>query len=174
MPSIDNLVVIGQVGRSLSYTNRASLLQLAVEGIVEFCPWYSAADAGVIAPPRPGVFQVKRLGSVLIYPRGKSAMVHYGFAENVQRAISRVASNAGKIPRQGTIPLPAKGSSLVIPSLVYRHLIDDVERAERAGLDSAHLSPLSLEQARLLAADFISRFAARFGCVPSMTPTISS
>jgi hypothetical protein len=53
---------------------------------VRFVPWYRLAEAAEHAPARPGVFQVRVESGLIDYPRGKSAMVHYGAADDVRAA----------------------------------------------------------------------------------------
>ena len=50
---------------------------------MRFCPWYPLADAGAHAPSTPGVFQVRIAHGLVDYPRGKSAMIHYGWGQDV-------------------------------------------------------------------------------------------
>ena len=59
--------------------------------LTDFVHWYPLADAAKHAPPSPGVFQVKVSGRLIDYPTGKSAMVCYGSAENLQEAVATVA-----------------------------------------------------------------------------------
>jgi hypothetical protein len=56
-----------------------------------FVPWYPLAAASENAPAEPGVFQVKIPTGLLDYPGGKSAMVCYGAAENLQAAVAGLA-----------------------------------------------------------------------------------
>jgi hypothetical protein len=63
------------------------------EAAVNFCPWYALADAGEHAPSTPGVFQVRLAQGLLEYPRGKSAMIHYGVGQDV-RAAARAFAGA--------------------------------------------------------------------------------
>ncbi len=59
---------------------------------MRFCTWRPLAEAAADAPAAPGVYQV-RVGSGLIdYPTGKSAMVHYGAADDVAAAIADYAA----------------------------------------------------------------------------------
>ena len=55
-----------------------------------FCPWYPLAEALGRAPKEPGVFQIKRVGALLSYPRGKSAMVLYGYGDVLASAMPPV------------------------------------------------------------------------------------
>jgi hypothetical protein len=59
---------------------------------VNFCPWYALADAGAHTPCTPGVFQVRMARGLLDYPRGKSAMIHYGCAQDVRAAAQAFAA----------------------------------------------------------------------------------
>jgi hypothetical protein len=59
---------------------------------VNFCPWYALADAGAHAPSTPGVFQVRIARGLLDYPRGKSAMIHYGLGQDVRAAAQAFAA----------------------------------------------------------------------------------
>lgn len=60
-----------------------------------FCPWYPLAEATDHAPGSPGVFQVKIQRGLIDYPRGKSAMIHYAFASDLQREIATWAAGQG-------------------------------------------------------------------------------
>lgn len=53
---------------------------------MRFGPWYPLADARDLAPAEAGVWQVRLATGLLDYPRGKSAMVHYAYAEDVRVA----------------------------------------------------------------------------------------
>ncbi len=53
---------------------------------MRFVPWYALADAAERAPASPGMFQVRVRAGLIDYPRGKSAMIHYGFGEDVRAA----------------------------------------------------------------------------------------
>lgn len=59
---------------------------------MNFCPWYALADAGAHAPSTPGVFQVRITQGLLDYPRGKSAMIHYGWGQDVRAAAQGFAA----------------------------------------------------------------------------------
>jgi hypothetical protein len=73
---------------------------------MRFGPWYPLADARDRAPAVEGVWQLRLASGLLDYPRGKSAMVHYGHAGDVRAAAMAWAAAHG-----------AEG-------LVYRHLIE--------------------------------------------------
>lgn len=45
---------------------------------MEFGRWIPLAKAARALPSGPGVFQVRVVSGLIRYPRGKSAMVHYG------------------------------------------------------------------------------------------------
>jgi hypothetical protein len=64
---------------------------------VEFCSWYSLADAAVAAPAAPGVYQIKQ-PNVIDYPTGKSAMIHYGAASDVRAALLALAERHPRGP----------------------------------------------------------------------------
>jgi hypothetical protein len=53
---------------------------------MKLCPWYPLADARDHAPAAEGVWQLRLASGLLDYPRGKSAMVHYGHARDVRAA----------------------------------------------------------------------------------------
>jgi len=46
---------------------------------VRFCPWYPLAAAADRTPAAAGIFQVRVVTGLIAYPRGRSAMVHYGW-----------------------------------------------------------------------------------------------
>ena len=60
---------------------------------MNFCAWYTAAEIADAAPTSAGVFQV-RAPALLEYPRGKSAMVHYGAAEELRAEMQAWAQAA--------------------------------------------------------------------------------
>ena len=53
---------------------------------VRFGPWYPLVDAGVHAPVAEGILQVRLATGLVDYPRGKSAMLWYGHAEDTRAA----------------------------------------------------------------------------------------
>jgi hypothetical protein len=53
---------------------------------MRFGPWYPLAEARDLAPSGEGIWQVRLAAGLLDYPRGKSAMVHYGHAPDVRAA----------------------------------------------------------------------------------------
>ena len=59
---------------------------------MKFGSWYPLAEAAQLAPAAPGVFQVRVAEGLVEYPRGKSAMIHYGFAEDVRAAAAAFAA----------------------------------------------------------------------------------
>ena len=58
---------------------------------MRFVSWYALAEASAHAPPTPGVFQVRVRRGLIDYPRGKSAMIHYGWARDVRAAAAAFA-----------------------------------------------------------------------------------
>lgn len=58
---------------------------------MRFGSWYPLADAAQLAPPAPGVFQVRVAEGLVDYPRGKSAMIHYQAALDVRAAAAGFA-----------------------------------------------------------------------------------
>lgn len=75
--------------------SRPPLASAADEARGRFCQWYPLADARARSPDAPGVFQVKVRGSLLSYPRGKSAMVHYGYGDALSSAVARTVATLG-------------------------------------------------------------------------------
>lgn len=59
---------------------------------MNFCPWYPLVEAEAYAPVTPGVFQVRIVHGLIDYPRGKSAMIHYGQGQDVRAAASAFAA----------------------------------------------------------------------------------
>jgi len=53
-----------------------------------FGDWTEPAAAEVTAPAEPGVFQVRVKAGLLAYPRGKSAMLFYGAAQDLRAGIA--------------------------------------------------------------------------------------
>lgn len=95
---------------------------------MQFGRWYPLAVAADHAPAGPGVFQVRARVGLVEYPRGKSAMVHYGHAADVAAAARALA-----LAHPGT-------------DLLCRHLVD---------LADASAAP---RVATKLIADFSTRF----------------
>jgi len=62
---------------------------------MRFGLWYPLAEARDLAPPAEGVWQVRLAAGLLDYPRGKSAMVHYGHAGDVRQAAAGWAAAHG-------------------------------------------------------------------------------
>jgi hypothetical protein len=58
---------------------------------MQFGPWYPLDGGAAQAPAGRGVFQV-RAPALLDYPSGKTAMVHYELASDVQSAIAAYAA----------------------------------------------------------------------------------
>ena len=73
---------------------------------MRFGPWYPLAEARDRTPAEEGILQIRLAAGLLDYPRGKSAMVHYACAGDVQAAAVEWAA--------------AHGSE----GLVCRHLIE--------------------------------------------------
>lgn len=61
--------------------------------MTDFVHWYALRQAIEHAPTGAGVFQIRIATGLIDYPSGKSAMVHYDWAENLQRKISQVAQD---------------------------------------------------------------------------------
>ena len=57
-----------------------------------FGRWHPLAEAASHAPDTPGIFQVRQAKGLIDYPRGKSAMLYYGCAEDLGAAIDTYAS----------------------------------------------------------------------------------
>ncbi|MCG8416456.1 MAG: hypothetical protein MJE77_00770 [Proteobacteria bacterium] len=60
-----------------------------------FCPWYPVAEIEDHAPAAPGVFQVRLKFGLVGYPRGKSAMIHYGYADDLRQGAGAWADSHG-------------------------------------------------------------------------------
>ncbi len=65
---------------------------------MKFGSWYPLADAAHHAVAAPGVFQVRVATGLVDYPRGKSAMVHYGAAADVRAAAAAFAARHRDAP----------------------------------------------------------------------------
>jgi hypothetical protein len=57
---------------------------------MNFGPWSPLHAAQL--PSGPGVLQVRREHGLVVYPRGKSAMVHYAAAEDLRAAAAALAA----------------------------------------------------------------------------------
>ncbi len=101
-----------------------------------FVPWYPLSDVALHAPETAGVFQVRLASGLINYPRGKSAMVHYGWGPNVRAA---ALDYAGRHPQAGG-------------DWLCRHLSDE-DTPHRLGSEAS----VEAEFAKLLAA-FVNRF----------------
>jgi hypothetical protein len=75
---------------------------------MRFGPWYPLADARDRAPASDAVWQLRLASGLIDYPRGKSAMVHYGHAADFRAAALAWAQT----------------HSRAAPGLVCRHLIE--------------------------------------------------
>jgi len=61
-----------------------------------FGRWFPYASALGHMPDEPGVFQLRREQGLVDFPRGKSAMLRYGAAENsLRRSFSELLSEPG-------------------------------------------------------------------------------
>lgn len=58
---------------------------------MRFCPWYPLRDAGAHTPAAPSMLQVRMARGLRTYPRGKSAMVHYQYADEARAAALELA-----------------------------------------------------------------------------------
>ena len=61
---------------------------------MRFCSWYPAEDIAALAPEGPGVFQV-RVADLLRYPKGRSAMIHYGQSQQLRETMLAWAAEQG-------------------------------------------------------------------------------
>lgn len=111
-----------------------------------FCPWYGLADIGERAPAIAGVFQIKLMGALLSYPRGKSAMLRYGHGARLSQALAPVAAELSGHPQADRF--------------ACRHQIADDERA------AEQLYRTVLDQ-------FIARFGTP-PRLPSVSPSADS
>ncbi|MBL4636761.1 MAG: hypothetical protein JKY56_23120 [Kofleriaceae bacterium] len=56
-----------------------------------FVHWYLLAESQMV-PATSGMFQIRVESGLIDYPKGKSAMVYYGCAENMQLEIVKIAA----------------------------------------------------------------------------------
>lgn len=103
---------------------------------LQFVPWYTSADIARLAPDDPGVFQVRQ-EQLIEYPSGRSAMIHYGAADNLRAELLRWVS-----------ALMAEDSGRIL-ALRFRHC-DEL----------GHMSPQDA------LAKLLGRFESRFGAEP--------
>lgn len=59
---------------------------------MKFGRWCELAEAAGEAPSGPGIFQIRRANGLTHYPRGRSAMLYYGCADNLAEAIAAYAA----------------------------------------------------------------------------------
>ncbi|ACY18366.1 hypothetical protein [Haliangium ochraceum] len=57
-----------------------------------FCPWYPLAQAAEHTPAHPGMFQIRVRTGLVSYPKGRSAMVHYGRGDDVAAEVRGFAA----------------------------------------------------------------------------------
>lgn len=60
--------------------------------MIGFSSWYPLTDEGIAehAPKGPAAIQVRRADGLVDYPSGKSAMVWYGYLEEVEETLREV------------------------------------------------------------------------------------
>ncbi len=64
---------------------------------MRFGRWHRLDQAAAEAPAGPGVFQLKIASGLIDYPTGKSAMIQYGAARDLRRAVADIArDNPGR------------------------------------------------------------------------------
>ena len=54
---------------------------------MRFSDWLTLDQIDSEAPPEPGLFQVKVREGLVTYPRGKSAMFYYGYANDLRKGL---------------------------------------------------------------------------------------
>jgi hypothetical protein len=109
---------------------------------MRFVPWYPLAEAARRAPATPGIFQVRVRAGLVNYPRGKSAMIHYGGGEDVRAAaVAFAATHVG--PHRGPHP---------VDDWLCRHAVE--------------LSAWELDHPAAACELLVERFRARFGAPP--------
>ncbi len=59
---------------------------------MKFGRWSPLGEAAGQAPASPGIFQIRQAKGLVDYPRGKSAMLYYGCADDVSAAIAAYAA----------------------------------------------------------------------------------
>ena len=106
---------------------------------MQFCPWYPLPNAAAYTPATPGVWQVRLAKGLRDFPGGKSAMVAYGYADDVAVAVADFAA----------------GHAAHAPLWVCRHLI---------GNDDIPLPPAP--ELAAFCAKLVAQFTARFGAEP--------
>ena len=97
---------------------------------MRFCSWYPLAEAAGRTPAGEGVLQLRLADGVLDYPTGKSAMVHYEHARDL---------NAAAV---------ALGARFAGRGLVCRHLDSEGEAVDLAAFHAKVLD------------EFVRRFGA--------------
>jgi hypothetical protein len=129
---------------------------------VRFCPWYPLRDAGAHAPAAPNVLQVRMARGLRTYPRGKSAMVHYQYADEARAAALELAERwRGR-------------------ELWCRHLLegeggddsdgddsDDGHDAREAPSAESPAEPAAADRLAAYCAKLTAEFLRRFGSLPT-------
>ncbi|MFQ5604993.1 MAG: hypothetical protein ACE5HS_17125 [bacterium] len=59
---------------------------------MRYSDWTTLANTETEAPAQNGLFQIKVKDGLVNYPRGKSAMFYYGFAENLSQGLQNFRS----------------------------------------------------------------------------------
>ena len=95
---------------------------------MRFVRWYPLAQASGHAPEGPGVYQIRVSHRLIDYPRGKSAMVHYGAAGNVRQAVARLAAQAPEPELLCRHAVELSPGELSNPSLALQPLLDQFRR----------------------------------------------
>lgn len=92
---------------------------------MRFGPWHRLHAAAAAAPPQPGVLQVRREHGLAHYASGKSAMIHYAAADDLQAACAALAAahpDAAWLCRWNRDPLadPARDVAALIADFAAR------------------------------------------------------
>ncbi len=59
---------------------------------MKFCPWYALGERERHLPSGAGVFQIRVARGLIEYPRGKSAMLYYGWGDELRAVVDAFAA----------------------------------------------------------------------------------
>jgi hypothetical protein len=110
---------------------------------MQFCPWYPLAQAACNTPAAPGVWQVRLAIGLRDYPRGRSAMLKYGYSVDIATAA------------QAFSELHHQHAAL----WVCRHLVGNI--------DDATIPLPAADELEAFYDKLLKQFSARFGAEPT-------
>lgn len=95
---------------------------------MRFGRWHPLERAAEHAPAGPAVYQIRVAVGLIDYPRGKSAMIHYGAGSDVGPDIAELAGALGSRPLLCRFSEDMTARELADPGGILRQLLDTFER----------------------------------------------